>query len=483
MSYTSHRTAIYNTTSSPDLLNTTFAQRSSYYDYSYTMAGDVVATKRYHVFPQPAIVRVMSIFAEHRSWYSREMQRAGLHHVIERILRTPELAQYLTDWREMLLEYPHTADLDGTKIAYTESDAKGIADRQTVTSLGKYVKRHAPNMPDHVLRDLVALSITSVELVYDLASMIEAVQNGPKSCMQSSQWRTDTHPYRVYDPKYGWHMAVSRAGGEIVGRCLCLTHEGEKMFVRSYKQHPRDDGYSQSDEGTNAWLVQRGYTHDSGWPEGARLACIQDGQDYVLPYIDGDASKCTDQGGYLCIDSDGDIDGCQINGYAENTSSVVSCDDCGYNFDPENEGTWTLYHEDNHVCDSCFENYTQVVGRNGYEYYVHNDDAMHCVSDGVYYDINYLGTNDVVYIDSEGEYYKTDDCTLLVDTNEYVLTTNLDDDEYVCVNEDEDLYAMRDNCWQCVGTGQWYLTVNYTPVIGADGKTYHVDAVPEVVTE
>ena len=307
-----YRTTEYNTTANPMHLQGTFATTQTYRDYVHLPNSlTMPRITRYYKDTHTAVERMQQIFRKSRDWYIREMQRSPMHSTIVKMLNNPEQAQYLTDWREMVLEYPHTADLDATKVAFTESEAKGVADRQTVTTLGKYIKRHAPTMPDHILRDMVMLSVAQVVLTHDLQEMIDAVQQGPKSCMQGS---FDVHPYSVYDPQYGWHMAVRREGGQIDGRCLCLTYGGEKLFVRSYKRH--DSGYSQSDEGLNAWLEERGYTHQGDWPQGVRLAKIWHHGNLVLPYIDGGADKCANHTAYLTIDDGGEYEGSQQNGYA-----------------------------------------------------------------------------------------------------------------------------------------------------------------------
>jgi len=472
-----HRTPEYNTTANPAHLQGTFAVERSFNDLTFTPIHCIEAyhVTRYYKDEYTAVHRMMMIFKQSRVWYQREMDRAPLHPTIAKMLKNPEQAQYLTDWREMVLEYPHTADLDATKIAFTENEAKGMADRQTVTTLGKYIKRHAPNIPDHVLRDMVMLSVAEVTLTHNLQEMIDAVQNGPRSCMQGG---FRTHPYRVYDPQYGWHMAVRREGGDIVGRCLCLEHNGRKMFVRSYRTN--ENGYSHSDEGMNAWLEERGYIHASGWPNGAKLAAIRCGGDLVLPYIDGDNDHCNDCGDHLHMDDCGDYAGDNTNGYASGADRY-SCDDCGDYFD-DGEGTYTGYHEDHHVCPNCEDGYTYAYGRNGNQYYVPEDDTVYV--DGESYHTDYLDRNGIVYSEYGGEYYQADDCTQIDGSGDWVHNNDIHDHDFVCLDEDDGIYGMRSDCWQCAGTDQWYsddassdyFAQSWT---GADGKLYHEDALPE----
>lgn len=459
MAYHDYRTALYNTTASPEHLFGTFATSYKYEDIVRNHAsGRREVIHRFGTNKMSALESIINIFRNSRPWFDREATRAELHPVIRKLLRSDN-AHYLTDWREMVLEYPHVADLDNTKVAFTESDAKGQADRQTVTTLGKFIKRHAPEMPDHVLRDIVALSITSVELVYDIAGMIEAVQTGPKSCMQNTRWTTDNHPYNVYDPQYGWHMAVRRQGGLVVGRCLCLTHEGQSMFVRSYKPHPDNDGYSQSDEGMNAWLRERGYEHASGWPDGAKLRRLESGGDIVAPYIDGCAQSCSDYGTHLEMDENGDLECASTNGYTENRDRTY-CADCDDSFNSE-DGRWVGYHEDHHVCECCAVNYTYVTGRRGSEYYIPDNDVV-WVNDQAY-DENYLEHNDIVYCNNDGEYRHKDDCVQIDCEDDWVSEDYAQErDTFVCLDEDNRVWGRREDCWYCDTDEQWYSSDHHS---------------------
>lgn len=476
MARTDYRTTLYNTTASHLHLQATFATSYQYEEVSYRDDGTRYTTPRFGKRTLSPLNRITDLFSTTREWYAREMHRAPLHPTIYKMLHNPDQAQYLTDWREVVLEYPHIADTDASKIAYTESEAKGIADRQTLTTLGKFIKRHAPEMPDHVLRDIVALSITSVELVFDLAGMIEAVQTGPKTCMQSPRWSEEDHPYRVYDPKYGWHMAVRREGGQVTGRCLCLTHDGEKMFVRSYRTN---EGYSQSDEGMNAWLNEQGYAYVGGWADGARLAHIMDGDMHVAPYIDGDEKNCSAYFTHLEIDNNGDLRGDRTDGYAD-SPEMCECSDCGANFDGDNAGLWVGRHDDYHVCDDCASSYTCARGRNGDEYNVNNDDVVYC--NDTAYDSNYLGDNGIVYSEHDGEYYEQSECVLLDRDEDWVHTSELDH-RFACLDESQRVWAYRNDAWQCAATGDWYSDNGrsdyYASPVEINGMQYHEDCVPE----
>jgi hypothetical protein len=155
------------------------------------------------------------IVSKHRPWFDRERLRSDLHPAVMRLLERDHRPIY---WQRLLLEWPHVSDTDRERIAYTRDERAGEADRQTVTTVGKYLSRHF-DLPDHIIRDAVASYIGNVdkyEILRTVDKMVHAVNNGPHSCMK---WTCrdgvhcadgeERHPYAAYDPQYGWHMACA----------------------------------------------------------------------------------------------------------------------------------------------------------------------------------------------------------------------------------------------------------------------------------
>jgi len=100
------------------------------------------------------------------------------------------------DYHLLALEAPSSSENDGvTRIAYTRDDFKREAGIRTVTSPGKYLKRHFPTAPDHVIRDAVSFAVDDTfEILDNIEDMVDAVMNGPYSCM-STGFDSEDHPY------------------------------------------------------------------------------------------------------------------------------------------------------------------------------------------------------------------------------------------------------------------------------------------------
>ena len=388
------------------------------------------------------ICTMRAIFVRNREWFDRETNLRALHPAVNVLLQDqPPIFQYITDWREMLLEWPHESKEDPTKLAYTQSDDKGERDIQTRTTIGKYLRKHMPNVPDHELRDYVAqFTIEGNCYISDsLDDIVRVVMNGPDSCMKKSRWSADDHPYRVYLPEYGWAIAWREEAGRIVGRALLNHREDEdNIFVRSYKQS--GSGYSQSDEHLEAWLTKQGYTHESGW-DGCKVARIENdyNNSFVMPYLDGNDQSVDDCGTHMEIVYEGEYDANNTDGWT--SGSGVSCPDCGDTVD-EYDLISVGYYGDHAVCECCVDNeYTYVHGRGRDQYYVANDYAVWCKSNDEWYHCDYLEDYDVVWCEDDGEYY------------------------------------LGEDVWYCEGSGNYYHvdTTSYE----IEGEFYHADHLPD----
>lgn len=373
-----------------------------------------------------------------RPWWRREWRKAPLHRAVELAILQARPA----DWHQLLLEYPHTAETDATRLAYTRDERAGEADRQTITTVGKYLTRHFPTLPDHAIRDLVHRTTTQSHMfiVETMPLMLHHLMDGPGSCMNNG-WRGQdmaSHPYNVYQPDLGWSMAVRMFEGQTDGRALVYREaDGTRYFVRTYK---RTEGYSETDDELVAWLKAQGINRRSSW-EGAYLAKlppVSNNYEFLAPYLDGDCKNVdiydakrlvvNYTGDYECDNTDGTHSGCDR----------YECEDCGSTHRDEDDGQWVGYHADRWVCQDCVDhNYSPAIGRRGSEYWTHTSNIITSIN-GEAYDCDYLADNDIVELE----------------------------------NGD---YASIEESWCCAESGYWYLHDRVSPV-EINGDTYHPDS-------
>jgi len=407
-----------------------------------------------------------------RDWHSREQRKYPLHPAV---LRALESEHQPNDWHLLTLGWPHVSE-DSTRLAYTRDDRAGEADRQTVTTVGKYITRHFKTMPDHEVRNLVALYSAgeSCKFVHTMAEMLYHLHRGPTSCMaaeKSLEIRCSDgerrHPYQVYDPQYGWHMAVRIDNDDTVGRALCMDDERGKYFVRTYE---KTGGYSHADSKLHAWLLSQGYVHRARYCDGTRLALFETSDDFLAPYIDGGEQRVEKYHNRLEIDCEGEYECGNTNG-TPNNETGEPCSDCGDRIS-EGDGYWVGRYEDSQVCHHCCDNnYYYAYGRNGNQYYVHGHNVVH-VGDEVY-DESYLSDNGIVELEN-GEYEDVDNCVSINDEWYHF------DDERICRPEDSDDYHLTEDCWLCEESNNWYTDA--TASVEIDGCLYHPDHAPEQET-
>ena len=413
-----------------------------------------------------------------RAWFKRERSKYQLHPAVIEMMWV-----YKPDaWQQLMFEWPHRAETDPNRIAYTRDERSGEADRQTVTTIGKYLRRHFTHAPDDLIRDIAAQHTYGgdIYITTSMAEMIRSASEGPRSCMSGSfDLRCDDgvrrHPYAVYDPSLGWSMAIRKQGGEYLGRCLLWQDPDDpatKVFVRSYKRESGERSHSGTDEAIEAFLRSNGYDKRREWPDDTPLMLYELSNDrYLMPYIDGGTQNVdvSTRLGRAYISSNGDFDAAKTGGYTGGHEHT--CADCGAGFD-EDEGGYTGVHEDNHVCDTCLhENYTRAYTRRGNVAYISNDRVVFVGDD--YYDTDYLDDNDIVET-VDGEYIHKSDATYIESEDAYYE----DGDDRICYAEDTERYELVENCWRCEATQNWYTDA--TDYVEIDGEMYHPDDAPEV---
>ena len=450
--------------------------------YDAIRRTDAELRRRWHLTDDRDEMLALSAKRDARYWIIREFDKYPVHGVINAAIKLVRPK----DWHQLLLEHPHESQGDRSKIAYTQNEAKGQKDIQTVTSVGKYLTRHF-DLPDHTIRDLVSRygSAARFQFVHTTAEMIYHLHRGPASCMVWSNDRgvkcsdgVTRHPYEAYDPKFGWHMAVRIEGDDTMGRALCMTQpiDGKKYFVRSYLRPANATSYSQTDDGMDTWLREQGYRKENYWEDGERLAYHEANDHFLAPFLDGGEKNVTIDAGAkaLVIDSDGEYTCDQTGGYPtydEEDENGFECEDCGDNTD-EDDGYWIGRGEDTRVCRHCVENsYVYAYGRRGNQYYVHQDNAVYVESNSEHYDEDYLSDNEIVELEN-GDYEQMEEA-IEINGDWYTI-----DDERICRFEDTDEYGLTEDGWQCEQSCNWY-TDDCTDWVEINDVRYHKDYAPE----
>ena len=398
------------------------------------------------------------------------LQEQPLHPAVLQALKNHEP----TSWETLFWEWPYVALTDPTRLAYSRSTQHLTQDRQALTAPGKYLKRHFPTVPDHLIAAYAKTEqIEEFAFLETLEAMVAALEISTDawSCMQGfadddpealratlqgleSDLDISYSPYQVYSPNLGWKMAVRRtAKHEIKGRALVNGNS----FVRSYTAPDANAGTlkNMADTLLENWLKQQGIRKASDWG-GFKIEAIRvhNNCGYLLPYLDGNVDTVAHHRGDFIITEDDAVFTCNCtDGDAEEISGE-NCESCGARTDEDD----LCSTEDGPVCSCCYENH--------YTYIESTEEAIrdrHVIRvNGAPYDERNL-PEDIVEL-ANGDYAHIDDVTVI------------DDECYLsedCVRLEEPHegsdYALREDAWQDCNGDWWHDDVESVEV---DGNTY-----------
>lgn len=424
---------------------------------------------------------IKGVLRHTHEWQCREQDRYEFHPVILNVIEKYNPLDIV----QLVFEWPHMSVRDASNVAYTQDTRAGENDRQQVTTFGRYLRRHFPELKDHEIRDYATKCQNDLYEVWDTPeAIVRSVIRGPKSCMS---WDSDCynpdhpayspsanpHPYLVYAPSLGWRSVVrlhpeTRA---INGRALVHIKDDQKVFVRTYK---RGTDYSHSDEALQMWLRENGYEHLDSWPDGTPISAIKNNNRWVLPYIDGEyqnvtSDVCSD--GNLHIDCDGTLEATSTDGFAYNDDDSEFCECCECYVDPDD--MVSVVGSFDQVCQSCLEdNFTEARTRHGWQY-VDNNQAILLECDEYVYEDD-MDRLTVVELADGGYDYESN--TIRSEEGDYYLEDEYPD-EFVKINNT--LYSKDSlSLFYCNSQDEFFLHEEFECVT-VDGVTYCKDHEPE----
>jgi len=233
--------------------------------------------------------------------------------------------------------YLHLSVVDGEEdaVAYTPSDAYGVADRQVRLKFGCYLKKTFPEKPDTWVADLVckfkaarAFAVsphvlhfaTGKDRINDIfETPMCARDSGCLSCMHGKFADDTIRPYHVYADSPDVAVAYVTKADRIVSRTV--VNQVKRRWIRPYAA-------TSGDNGTECGILES-MLSDAGYEKGSLLGCRLtklDTADVMLPYLDGNATDVDDEGDWWRVVSNGDYSADRTTGDA--TQNVSRCDSC-----------------------------------------------------------------------------------------------------------------------------------------------------------
>lgn len=335
-------------------------------------------------------------------------------------------AKHVTQYNVKLEVNPHhflhVSKLDSTKIAFTESDDKGMNDRQTQMNVSRYLSQYCgiDNELAKYVNSLHEKEYKEYEVFFekDGQKIVELYQKSPSSCMtkKEHEYNSFCHPMLVYGNS-DISMAYMLNGDDRV-KARVLVWQDKKLYSRFYGDY----------ESLRKALNDMGYTSDDNF-HGAKLNRIYDDNEerLVLPYLDG-CQTVTDKGSFLMIDDCGDILADTINGLARKKSytTCASCEEDIMDEDDANLVYWSRLRFRT-FCNYCRDEYTIVCESTGDN--IHRDNVS-CI-DGLYY-AEWIA-EEANYCDRSEEYTFNDTIEVYTsETNNEFWNDSFEDETFVC---------------------------------------------------
>ena len=299
-------------------------------------------------------------------WKAREVSR--FHHLGEYRALPPALTEKLPP-ELMTQEFPHYPVEPGNAglIAYTQSPAAGVNDRQQVMKVGRYLRRALPDASDEEIKQLVA-EFTNAETfeIYhtkDADRIAEVYMNGPSSCMSYDEGRFGHlivhgeffHPTQIYaHPENNIELVYVVLAGRYIARTLVNTRT---------KTYPRIYGTDFAPIGKPAlenYLSELGYTQNDLALDGEKLLLVSPDSHpdaIICPYIDNGNLGAEVHDDYLIVGGNCSANhetGC-LEDYDVNQRNYWCCYECSEDVDEEDESPTYPYDTDQPTCQDCIE--------------------------------------------------------------------------------------------------------------------------------
>ena len=271
--------------------------------------------------------------------------------------------------------FVHIAIGDPSMVAYTPTPEHGAQDKQVRISFSTYLSRYfkgvlsswdcgefghryeqhneAAEIRQHFK---YGTTMDDFEKVYSTALKVCNPNSSAVSCMAWSMEfvkRCDLprHPAVVYAREL--HIAyIEMPDGSIPARVN--VHPERKTYVRVYGEDSRWQRRIQ------ALLEEDGYRHRDDFDGVTLLAIKTHGNNYLMPYIDGEVQSAELVGDYFRLDSDGAV--CCSNTRGTAAGSEYTCDHCGAGMDDP------VDVEGDNWCENCADRYTQCCEYNEERY-------------------------------------------------------------------------------------------------------------------
>lgn len=224
----------------------------------------------------------------------------------------------------LICTYPHPSQEDPTMLAYTASDEDGRRDKQTRSTIGRWLRRFVVGLSDAYIQRVEQEWRAELDPNFNVATTPEDIEyvythmSGDTGCMRhdKSHFNLNIHPSAVYASPGMGVAYVGEIGDAVVSRAVVWVNpedENDKRFVRVYgSPHLRKKleraGYREADlSGAKLRVIAT----NGSTPTGTGPHAL------VMPYLDGPGGDQGRRDGAYGVWDEADPDYIRILKYAD----------------------------------------------------------------------------------------------------------------------------------------------------------------------
>lgn len=252
--------------------------------------------------------------------------------------------------------FVHVSKLDHTKIAYTKDEESGSADKQTQTTIGRYLTQYH-QLDNELIKYITALHASiyaPVNVKFATGQDVVTVytkchDTGVASCMTKPDhyYESSQHPVSVYADGDLSLAYLADDDGNIKARAL--VWQDKKIHGRIYGDYER----------LHSALRALDYSDDVSF-HGAKIKRIMcdNNNRLILPYLDGVQTVTEIDDEWLKIDRNGDISASQTDGLQQEAYYCL-CDRCEDEIasDDDARSVYVSRYSTREWCEHCANEY------------------------------------------------------------------------------------------------------------------------------
>jgi len=358
----------------------------------------------------PAFVDLCGRFDDDTCWKWREMYACKYRYTMPLFTQEQFFSTHTNPARD---HFVHVCQSNPDLLSYTQSDEKGMSNRQTPVKVGRYLAKFfsdvlsAEEIKTHAQAHKVKFGKRELLFATEEDDIYNVYMNGPESCMSHADdcYSSEVHPVRMYAHSNLAIAHILNSCGRVAARVA--VNMDTKKYTAVY-----------GDSVLVNILEESGFSR--GGLRGGRLQKYEQDGNFIVPYLDGHDMCIGVHDDYLEIVGDGDMCCDSTDGLVHN-SNRVTCDMCS-DYMQDIDAVYVT-RCDIYICPVCRDNSFAMATDEDGEVMLSSDESIFETSDGEFFTTKEAALANGYITDIDCDVVLEEDCVIEVVNDEWVLET------------------------------------------------------------